>query len=348
VRKKETAAPKVCVMMLCYNHEEYVGEAIKSVLAQTYRDFELHVIDDGSSDNSGEAIEAFLEDSRVRAHRLPKNTGTFGAKRLYLRLVEASEAKYVANLDSDDMWKPEKLERQLAALEEHPDCRACFTWDEIIHEEGAGPWPLPDDYAAMENRSRYEWFKFYFTKGNRMNGSSMLMERAVFLEFGGFIPEFRRLGDFYLWMLFTTKYSFWLLPEKLTVYRRHGSNDSSPADAQIQLYNEEYLLTRRLITEMDAVFFRQAFSGMTRYADTDDPLVLAAEQIRILLIWNRYAYDQIAIELYIANAGKNGFAELMEERYGFTPEKVSGLLRNCGLAAAFASKRRGYQITEIA
>jgi glycosyltransferase involved in cell wall biosynthesis len=345
--KKNNAGAGVCVVMMCYNHGKYVGEAINSVLAQTYRDFELHVIDDGSSDNSKEVIESFLGDSRVFYHGFKKNTRLFGARRLYLKLAEESKAEYVANVDSDDMWKPEKLETQLAALKEHPDCKACFTWDEIIHEEGAGPWPLPDDYAALQNRSRHEWFSFFFTKGNRLNSCSMLMEREAFLEFGGFLPEFKRIGDLHLWMLFTTKYSFWLIPEKLTIYRRHASNDSTPEDGATQLYNEEYLLTRRLIADMDADFFRQAFSGMTRYADTDDPLVLAAEQIRILLIWNRFAYDQLAIELYIANAGKSGFAELMEERYGFTPEKVSGLLRNCGLAAAFASKRRGYQITGI-
>jgi glycosyltransferase involved in cell wall biosynthesis len=348
MKKKETAAPKVCIVMLCYNHEKYVGEAIESVLAQTFEDFELHVIDDGSTDSSSKAIKAFAGDSRVHSHRFKKNTNLFGARRLYLSLAKATEAKYVANVDSDDMWKPEKLERQLKALEEHPDCRACFTWDEVIHEEGAGPWPLPDDYAALANRSRHEWFMLFFTKGNRMNSCSMLMEREVFAQLGGFMPEFMRLGDLSLWMRFTMKHSFWLLPEKLTVYRRHATNDSSPGDGQTQLYNEEYLLTRQLISEMDAEFFTRAFASTIRFSDTENPLVLAAEQIRLLLACNRFAYDQLAIELYMANAGKNGFPELLEERYGLTPQKLGGLLRNCGLAAAFAGKPRGYQIAELA
>jgi glycosyltransferase involved in cell wall biosynthesis len=347
MRKKKTA-PRVCIITLCYNHEKYVGEAIKSVLAQTCGDYELHVIDDGSTDKSPDVIKSFLGDGRVFYHGLNKNTGTLGAKRLYLSLAEASKARYIANLDSDDMWKPEKLEKQLKALEEHPECRASFTWDEVLHEEGAGPWPLPDNYAALENRSRHEWFHFYFVWGNRMVTSSMLMEREAFVEFGGFIPEYRKLGDLYLWMLFTTKYPFWLVPERLTVYRRHGANDSSPGETAIQLYNEEYLLTRRLLAEMDAGFFKEAFAGMLRFADIDDPLVLAAEQIMVLLACNRFGYDQLAIELYMANAGKSGFPELMDERYGITPQRLSGLLKNCGLAAAYANKPRGYQVVGMA
>jgi glycosyltransferase involved in cell wall biosynthesis len=346
--KKNKSTAKICVVMLCYNHGKYVGEAIESVLAQTYGDFELHVIDDGSSDNSAEVIKAFLEDRRVFYHGFPKNTSLYGARRLYYRLAEESEAKYVANVDSDDMWKPEKLEKQLAALKEHPDHRACFTWDEVIHEEGASPWPLPDDYAALENRTRYEWFSFFFQKGNRLNSSSMLIEREAFLEFGGFIPEFKRIGDLCLYMHYTQKYSFWLVPEKLTVYRRHGSNDSSPDDGAIQLCNEEYLLTRMLLSEMSADFFGRAFAKMIRYWDLENPLVLAAEQIRLLLAFNRFGYDQLAIEVYMANAGKSGFPELMEERYGLTPEKVTRLFSNCGLAATFANKPRGYQIAELA
>jgi hypothetical protein len=337
--------PKACVITLCYNHERYIGEAIKSVLAQTCRDLEMHVIDDGSSDGSAEIIKSYLGDGRVFYHGLPKNTGSFGAKRLYLRLAGETRAKYVANLDSDDMWKPDKLEKQLKALKKHPECRACFTWDEVIHEVGAGPWPLPDNYAQLENRSRHEWFHFFFVWGNRMVTSSMLMERGPFLEFGGFVPEFRKLGGLYLWMLFTMKYPFWLVPEKLTCYRRHAANDSSPTGSAIQLYNEEYLMTRRMLAEMDADFFRQAFAGMLRYPDhAGEPFVLIAEQIRLLLACGRFGYDQLAIELYMANAGKPGFPELMEARYGLTPERLAGLLKNCGLAAAYANKPRGYQI----
>ncbi len=192
----ETLNPKVIVMMLCYNHGKYVGQAIESVLKQTYTHLELHIINDGSADNSAEVIRLYAEDSRVVYHELHANTNSFGAKRLYLECVASSVAKYVANLDSDDMWKPDKLEKQVALLEKKPHFKACFTWDEIIREQSAGEWRLPENYSEMTNRSRYAWFYFFFQWGNRLNACSMLMDRLVFMELGGFDPNYRTLGVF--------------------------------------------------------------------------------------------------------------------------------------------------------
>ncbi len=250
----------------------------------------------------------------------------------------------MACIDSDDMWKPEKLAKQVALLESRRQYKACFTWDEVLHEEGVGPWGLPDDYSEMENRSRYAWFYFFFRWGNRINACSMLMEKDVYLELGGFNPYLRTLGDYCLWLLLAARYPFYLIPEKLTYYRRHASNNSSESGPGPQYYIEDYLCNRSLIVDMPADFFARAFSDMLFYADLENPLVLAAEKIVALLSCNRIGYDQLALEIYIAHAALPGFVELMEERYFLDDGKLDGLLRNCGLASANAGKPHGYEI----
>lgn len=114
----------VSVETPAYNCEAYIGEAIESVRAQTYADWEMVVVDDCSTDGTAGAVRAYSEsDPRVRYVHLPENSGAAAARTLAMRLAEG---EYIAFLDSDDLWLPEKLERQLAFM--------C---------EGATPSPAP-------------------------------------------------------------------------------------------------------------------------------------------------------------------------------------------------------------
>ncbi|MDR1705071.1 MAG: glycosyltransferase [Clostridiales bacterium] len=339
----ENTGPKVCVIMPCYNHADYLAQAIDSVLNQTYPNLELHIINDGSTDNSKEIIQSY-DDDRIRYHECAENTNYFGVIRMFDTCISSSDAKYVASLASDDMWRLDKLEKQVEILTNNPHYKACFTWDEIIREENSGSWALPDDYSCQINRSRYEWFYFFFIWGNRINANSMLMDREVYLELGGYNPSFRALGDFYLWMLLITKYSFYLIPERLTYYRRHAGNLSTNDLGSTQMITEDYIMCRRLITEMDSAYFLKAFSAVMIYADVHDPLVLAAEKIMLLIASNRFEYDQIAMELYIANSYDKTFIDLMEQRYALSTKDLSVLMKKCGLAAAMSGNPRANQL----
>jgi glycosyltransferase involved in cell wall biosynthesis len=330
--------------MPCYNQAAYLSQAIDSILNQTYKNLELHIINDGSTDNSKEIIDSYAGDGRIKYHEFAENTNYFGVIRMFGTCVSSSDAKYVASLASDDMWRLDKLEKQVEILENNPQYKACFTWDEIIYEENSGSWALPDDYSCQVNRSRYEWFIFFFIWGNRINANSMLMHREVYLELGGYNPSFRALGDFYLWMLLITKYSFYLIPERLTVYRRHSANLSTNDLGSTQMITEDYIMFKRLMTEMDSAYFQKTFSAITLYADADNPLVLAAEKIILLLSLGRYEYDQIAMELYIENSYEAGFIDLMEKRYALSTKELNLLMKKCGLAAVMGNNPRGNQL----
>ena len=111
----ETTLPKISVVVTCYNCEDYIGEAIRSVARQTLRDFECVIVDDASTDGSVQAIQKTLDelnDRRFSLARLEKNVGQTGATRVGLA---RTRAPFVCFLDSDDLWNADFLERHLAA-----------------------------------------------------------------------------------------------------------------------------------------------------------------------------------------------------------------------------------------
>jgi glycosyltransferase involved in cell wall biosynthesis len=124
--------PRVTVFIPVYDRERFIGDAIRSVLAQTFTDFELLVIDDGSSDASAAVVAAF-DDPRVR---LVRNDRNLGIPRTRNRALELARGEYLANLDSDDLCHPERLTRQVAFLDRHHDHAVLGTWGRDMDEHG--------------------------------------------------------------------------------------------------------------------------------------------------------------------------------------------------------------------
>lgn len=123
----------VSIVMPAYNCEKYVVEAINSILAQTYRNWELLVLDDGSKDDTLRIIEEFSQkDSRIKALPNGKNMGVSATRN---RGIELASGEWIAFLDSDDMWKPEKLEKQFEIVEKEA-AEFLFTGSSYINEEG--------------------------------------------------------------------------------------------------------------------------------------------------------------------------------------------------------------------
>ena len=113
--------PRVSVVVPAFNAGQYLAETLASVTASTFTDYEIVVIDDGSSDNTAAIAERFAPRARLirqsnRGMSASRNTG-----------IESSDSEFIALLDSDDLWHPEKLALQLAALEAKPDCGLCYS-----------------------------------------------------------------------------------------------------------------------------------------------------------------------------------------------------------------------------
>ena len=115
--------PKVTIIVPSYNHVRFVKPCVESVLAQTFSDWEMIVVDDGSTDGAFEAFQQFT-DPRIKVHQNEQNLGTYGTQN---RAVALFQADLIAILNDDDTWAPTKLEAQIRALEKHPDAPFCYT-----------------------------------------------------------------------------------------------------------------------------------------------------------------------------------------------------------------------------
>lgn len=107
----------VSIIMPAYNAEKYIGEAIESVIAQTYKDWELVIVDDCSKDKTAEIAQSYVtKDSRIKLYKLKQNKGVANARNV---AMEKAQGQYIVFLDSDDMWLPEKLAKQIEFMREN-------------------------------------------------------------------------------------------------------------------------------------------------------------------------------------------------------------------------------------
>ncbi|MCH5272400.1 MAG: glycosyltransferase family 2 protein [Lachnospiraceae bacterium] len=122
----------VSVITPAYNAEKYIADAIESVLRQTYTNWEMIIVDDGSGDTTGEIVKRYTNDSRIIYHRLEKNSGVAVAMNT---AIESAHGSLLAFLDADDLWKPEKLQKHVAFTLKN-DYAFTFSAYEIIREKG--------------------------------------------------------------------------------------------------------------------------------------------------------------------------------------------------------------------
>lgn len=123
---------KVSVVMPAYNSGRFITEAISSVLAQTYSNWELLIVDDASTDATAELLQNFRQDDRIKIFRFSENKGTQFSRN---KAIEEASGDFIAFLDADDLWKPEKLYLQLQMMQTNK-LPACFSSYELISENG--------------------------------------------------------------------------------------------------------------------------------------------------------------------------------------------------------------------
>lgn len=214
--------PTISVVMAAKDYARFIREAIDSVLAQTVADWELIVIDDGSSDGTEAVVRPYLMDRRIQYARSDR-LGQSRAKNLGLHL---SSGEFVAFLDADDAWLPTKLERQLALFRANPALGVCFSGRRIIDEAGnehqPAPPPTPDqrgDVLTAVFRKNFVCF------------SSVMVRRAVFDHVGGFDPELDLAIDYDLWLRVAAHHPFDFVPAPLVLYRTgHGNLSKKLSD----------------------------------------------------------------------------------------------------------------------
>lgn len=199
-------SPLVSVIIPVYNTERYVGDAVKSVLEQTYHNFEVILVDDGSTDKSLSALEIF--GSQIRVYK-QEHQG-IGATRN--RAIEEAKGAFLAFLDADDIWMKDKLENQIRVFQEQPDLEICLGLFEFFLS--------PD----LDEETRK---KKYFPKGLLKGylASATLVRRASFDKVGSFATNWK-VGEFVDWFarVRSQKLKMAMLPRICFARRIHATN----------------------------------------------------------------------------------------------------------------------------
>jgi glycosyltransferase involved in cell wall biosynthesis len=207
--------PKVSVIIPAYNAMPYLPETVASVLNQTYRDFEVLIVDDASTDSTLDWLSN-VTDPRIRIIT-QANQGTPGARNT--GIINAS-GEYLAFLDADDLWEPIKLESQVNLLDANPEIGLVDTWASLVDEDGN---PLG---KVIESDADGYVFSKLIVRNTICCGSTPMVRRLCFEEVGVFSRELLFTEDWDMWIRISLKYQFGLIRESLVSYRQHSKSKS--------------------------------------------------------------------------------------------------------------------------
>lgn len=208
--------PKVSAIIPTYNAMTYLSETVDSVLHQTFTDFELIIVDDGSSDRTVQWVSE-LEDPRVRLI-CQENQGATVARNTG---ITEARGEYIAFLDHDDLWHPTKLEKQVRCLDENPTVGLVHTWMVLVDEHGKSTG------RVMNSNAEGDIWKQLLEK-NTVASSSVMLRRCCFETVGVFSPsrDFYTVEDWEFWIRIAAHYPFAMIKEPLLSWRQHANNGS--------------------------------------------------------------------------------------------------------------------------
>lgn len=252
--------PTVSVVMPVHNGENYLGEAIESILGQSFRDFEFIVVDDGSIDRSC-AIARSYADSRIRVLSAP-HRGLVQALNLGLR---EARGDLVARMDADDISHHDRLERQVEHLRRGPDTVLVGTWVEYIDDEGRSEGEV-QTMPVYDDDLRVALFD-----GNEFAHGSVMMRRSAAMAVGGYRGQFLTAEDYDLWLRMNEIGRIANLPEPLYKLRWHGRSKSAREGIAIAHYSAlaQKLAIERLRTGIDSLGYSPPPCGTLRMSQWD-------------------------------------------------------------------------------
>lgn len=215
--------PEVSVIIPVYNAEKFIKKTIESVLNQTYKDYEIIIIDDGSTDNSKKILDEFKD--KVRYFK-QANSGVSSARNM---AIKEAAGKYIALLDQDDIWYPEKLEKQISFIKENPnvgmvygDCYYIDDKDKVI-------------YRVFEDQKYYQGKIFEnLVIDNFVPIPTVLIKKEVLDKTGLFLENYSYAEEYELFIRIAKDYDIGCINEVLAGYRVHDTNLSKNIDKSLQ------------------------------------------------------------------------------------------------------------------
>lgn len=220
---------KVSIIMCSYNTSKYIEEAIESIIGQTYTNWELIISDDQSTDNTIDIIQKYLSDDRIILHQQKENMGYLANKNSALKLAKGD---LITQLDADDISKPTRIEKQVAAFQQHPELMMCGTNYELIDMDGK--FLEAKEYAEDHWVTTPELeYPFWFP--------GLMFKPQVLQEFGYFHDYFDDIyGDDHYWTLtIVNKYPIYFVKDVLYSYRINPNSLTNVLDNTRKMFAQD-------------------------------------------------------------------------------------------------------------
>jgi len=226
--------PMVSILMPVYNAEKYLQQAIEGVLSQTYRDFELIIINDGSTDHSEAIIHSFNDDRIV--YRSKKNEGL---AKTYNLGISMARGKYIRRHDADDISEPDMLALQMDFLEKHPDIQFVSTQCAFMTARGKIAQHCRHPKQKLFNHQPYVIVTpEHFNPYTPIEHGTVLGPTHIFREFGGYRPFFPISEDHDMWLRIIEKYRFAILNRCLYYHRMNEGSITKAYTPRLKFYRD--------------------------------------------------------------------------------------------------------------
>jgi glycosyltransferase involved in cell wall biosynthesis len=248
-----TEVPAVSVVIPAYNADWCVAKAVDSVLAQDCRDYEVLVVDDGSTDDTAAVVARYGDAIRVVRQR---NLGLSAARNTGIR---ESRGEYVAFLDADDWWLPGKLDRQLALMRARPEVGFCSTAARVEDPEGR----LINLWAAAHWQGPFIVHLFGSNADVAGSGSAVVARRRLFDQVGGFDESLRSLEDIDMWMRLAAVADYACIDEPLAVILKRPGSMSRNLDVMREAAVQVMRKNRHLLpAPLQGSYWRACMAGI--------------------------------------------------------------------------------------
>lgn len=208
--------PVISVVIPVFNGEKTIKETIESILNQTFKDFELIVINDGSTDKTLDIVSN-IQDSRIEVYSYP-NAGLSASRN---RGISVANGEYISFIDADDLWTPDKLEAQFQALQEYPQAVLAYSWTDYVDE--FGQFVRRASHIAISGNVYPRLLLTNFLD----NGSNPLIRKQAFTEVGNFDESLFSAEDWDMYLRLAARYHFVAVPLCQVLYRISASSMSS-------------------------------------------------------------------------------------------------------------------------
>jgi len=231
--------PKISVIIPAYNSSDFIERTINSVLRQTFSDWELLVINDCSTDNTAEKIKSFCQkDPRIKYLETEKNSG--GSATPKNIGIKNAQGEYVAFLDHDDEWLPEKLEKQLAVFENSniPNLGIVFCGAKLIDEN-------KKNFAVVNYKNKKSVFPDMLIRNPIFSNSSVLLKKEIINIIGERDAKIKYSEDYDMWLRIAKEgYAFFCVEEPLFKYYFHKNNFTKYVNLAEKVDNMEYIFDK--------------------------------------------------------------------------------------------------------